>query len=81
LPSPYPLHHLRGNALRDLPYLAPQLEATPFLEYETMQLETYFGQPDLMFHAKAVSPSPPLGNRINQIRFSPRPLWGRGAGG
>ena len=32
---------------------AVQLEATPFLEYETTQLETYFGQPDLMFHAKA----------------------------
>jgi hypothetical protein len=51
LPSPYPLDHLRGNALRDLPYLAPQLQAAPFLEFEIMQLETCCRQPNLMFHA------------------------------
>ena len=45
LPSPYPLDHLRGNALRDLPYLAPQLQAAPFLEFEIMQLETCCRRP------------------------------------
>jgi hypothetical protein len=35
----------------DEPRDAPQLEAIPFLEYETMRIETYSRQPNLMFHA------------------------------
>ncbi len=30
---------------------APQLEAALLFEYEMMRIETYFRQPDLMFHA------------------------------